>query len=441
MARFQAFFDQSWANAKPQDAILAVVSGVLQSPRFIFRVERKAEGDDASQPGSLDHWDLAAKLAFFLWNSIPDRELFAAAATCDQVLAGAHQCKLDSPQEIAEQARRMLADPRAKPAVLKFHQQWLEIENIQDKIPARRAYGPLFGVPTTEGDDTTDDATWPTIVQALHLSWEKEAELFITKNIFDGNGKLSTLMSDHHGFFSEASKPIFGDGAKVIPGQSVQVKGVAGVLKKAEDLTLQAAEFPPTERAGVLTLPAVLAMQSHPVHPASVLRGVFINKRFLCREFGQPPAEAFGQEPSDSINAESTNRQRVSKITGPAPCASCHQSIDPPGFAFEHYDSVGQYRTMDNGVAVDAVGDMVIDGQSIQFKNGVELANALSMSSDVRECYARQWASYAVGTKLMADDPGLTPIVESFQQNDNIRDLLVTIASSGLFRKKKGSDQ
>jgi len=441
--RLRDFFDGSWSSAEPLEAVIAVVSGILQSPSFIYRIETTSRDANASETVSLNHWELAAKLSYFLWDSIPDRELFAAAASCDNAheTAVPGACQLDSRQEVALQAKRMLADPRARTTVLKFHKQWLEIEEIRNVLPARRAYGPLFGILANEGDNTMDDATWPSIVQALHLSWEKEAELFIEKNIFDGSGKLSVLLSDNHGYFSAITAPIYGDGVKVLPGERIKVPGLEGVLKGAENLELQPAEFPKEERAGVLTLPAILAVQSHPVHPASILRGVFINKRLLCRSFGQPPAEAFGKEPSDSVAAESTNRNRVSAITSPSPCSSCHTFIDPPGFAFENYDSVGRYRKDDNGFSVDATGEMVIDGKTVSFSNGVELAIALSRSTEVRDCYVRQWASYAVGSKLSADDPGLLQIKESFNANDNILDLLVNIASSGLFRSKKGGDE
>ena len=185
-------------------------------------------------------------------------------------------------------------------------------------------------------------------------------------------------------------------------------------------------------------MPAVLALKSHAGHPSPVHRGKFILERFACQNTGQPPASAFGQEPPDSVTVKGTNRERMHALTSPASCAGCHTTLNPPGFAFENYDSLGQWRDSDNGKPVDAKATVRLDdGELFEVKNGAELARKLAKSRQARNCYTLRWLRYATGVRLKADAEGVKALQERFFKNDNVQELLVAIVTSDLFRYRR----
>ena len=119
-------------------------------------------------------------------------------------------------------------------------------------------------------------------------------------------------------------------------------------------------------------------------------------------------------------------------------CAGCHDSINPPGFAFEHYDALGQWRAEDNGAPVDASGEVTLwGGEVLRFDDGVDLAHQLAESDQVRDCYALRWARYATGVQLEAANPAVAALQTAFRANDDVRDLLVAIVTSDLFRMRR----
>ena len=150
------------------------------------------------------------------------------------------------------------------------------------------------------------------------------------------------------------------------------------------------------------------------------------------------PPDAEAGAPPDITEAESTNRARTEASTSPANCAVCHDTINPPGFAFEHYDSLGRYRTTDNGEPVVASGSFTLQGgETFTFDSGVALARQLAQSHQVRACYAKHWTQYAIGLELDRDNLDLVDIQERFVENDNVQDLLVSIVTSDLFRFRR----
>ena len=156
--------------------------------------------------------------------------------------------------------------------------------------------------------------------------------------------------------------------------------------------------------------------------------------------FGQPPADAFGQEPPDRIEVFETNRERVESITSPDKCSACHEQIDPPGFAFENYDSIGRFRSVDNGASIDSSGELKMpNGDVLTFSTGIELAHLLSTHPVVQECYTQQLLNYAAGAIVPSSD-AVQEIKDSFKNNDNILELIVTIVSSGIFRTRRGTE-
>ncbi len=429
--RLEAFWRANAAAGPLDEAVALTVAGILQTPTFHFRIEpRESAGDAAAAP--LGRWELASRLSYFLWDSMPDEALFAAAEASG----------LDTRAGIEAQARRMLDDPRARPAVVRFHHQWLGTDDVLLVAPARRAFGPLFGLEPRLATARDDDVEWPAVMGPVRHSMRLETELFVERTVFDGAGTFTALMTDHHGYMSDVTAPIYGAGAQRAGGPEVTrtIDLVVASIGRRKPLTLYPASFPPEERAGVLTLPSVLALGAYAVQPGPIPRGVRVLERLACMHLGTPVQGAETALPPDTLTAESTNRERTAAATRPGTCDTCHRTINPPGFAFEHYDAIGRWRSHDNGRPVDASGSLTLaGGERIAFADGVDFARQLAASRRARDCYVLHWTRYALGKRLDAAAPGLDALQAGFRADDSIEELLVSIAGSDLFRRRSGA--
>ncbi len=424
--RLETFWTTSQNDASLEQAIALTVSAVLQSPAFLYKIEQ----GDLSQDGAaiaLSDWEMASRLSYFLWDSMPDAELFGAANV------GA----LSTVDGIASQTIRMLEDPKARAAVISFHHQLLGTDEVRRVAPARRAHAELFDLSPTLSFDQDCDPEWPGILGPIRASLEAETNLFVERTLFDGAGSLTALLTDNHGYMSDATAVIYGDDITEMNGPEVNYIYEMVQLSQgtANTLSLYPVEFPATERAGLLTLPSVLAVGAYAVHPAPILRGKRLLERLACQHLGTPPPGAEALVPPDTDEAEGTNRARTEAATSPQTCAVCHSQLNPPGFAFEHYDALGRYREEDNGEAVDASGSFILEsGETFSFSDGVELAYQMAGSPQVQDCYVSRWASYAVGYQLEDGQATLTSLQDDFRESDNVLDLLVAITTSDLFR-------
>ena len=422
--RIEAFWRINLAAHPFDEAVALTVAGILQSPAFHFRLER---GDTAGS-GPTD-WELATRLSYFLWDSMPDDELFAAAA------AG----ELSSREQVERQARRMLEDSKARPAVVHFHNQWLGTDDVLRIAPARRAFGPRFGIEPELETARDDDVEWPTVLGPVRHSLKLETELFVEQTIFDGDGTFTALLTDHRGYLSDATAPIHGAGVTRLtdrPEVVRQIEFVAASIGRKEPLTLYPAEFPADQRAGVLTHPSVLAVGAYAVQPGPIPRGVHVLERIACMELGTPVQGAETALPPDSLAVESTNRERTAAATARPTCVSCHRRINPPGFAFEHYDALGAWRSHDNGQPVDASGSLTLPGgETFTFADAIDFVQQLAASDRVRDCYALHWTRYALGDRIDAATRELRSIRHGFREHDSIEELLVSITGSDLFRR------
>ncbi len=423
--RIEAFWQAQIATEPIDEAVALTVAGILQAPAFHFKLEPGAT--DATK---LDPWQLSTRLSYFLWDSMPDEELFRAAG------AG----ELRTAEGVKRQARRMLDDPKARPAVVHFHHQWLGTNQVLLIAPARRAFGPRFGISRTLRNARDDDTKWPAIMGPIRHSMRLETELFVEEAIFDRAGTFTELMTGNHGYMSRNTSPIYGATTAPDEGRTAvtrQIEYVSVSVGRKKALTLDPVVLDPTKRAGVLTLPSVLAIGAYAVQPGPIPRGVRILERVACMEMGDPIEGVESALPPDALGVESTNRQRTSAATKPSECSSCHRRINPAGFAFEHYDAMGAWRAEDNGQPVDASGSLRLPGaEELTFADGVEFAHELAASRRVRDCYALHWTRYALGSHLDRNTPGLEPIQERFRENDSVKRLLVDIATSDLFRTR-----
>lgn len=430
--RLMAFHDANVAAYGLQDGVTLTVQGILQSPAFLYLLP----ADQAPERGApLDDWQMASRLSYLLWDSMPDAALFEAAS----------KGKLGTRAQVRGQAERMLQDPRARQMVVHFHSQWLELDQVYTALPDLDTYAAAYFPQALERTDEglqDQEEIWSGALIGVRRGMVLEAERFIEHSVFDGVGTLNDLYTSTHGFVTqvalEADEPLL----STADVYGIQERHSRTYQEEMDDgnlgflLTLQAVRFPADQRAGVLTLGAVLTAQSHPVHPAPVLRGKLVLERMLCTDLGQPPDSAAGQAPADTLDAEATNRERVATVTEVTGCVGCHQTLNPPGFALEHYDSMGGWRDTDNGVPVDASGSFTIGDERFEFQDAVGLGHALGGSRVAHDCYVEHWTRYALGrTDTAADSEALRALQERFHQDGgHIPGLLVELASSDLMR-------
>jgi hypothetical protein len=393
LARAQQLFDTartSWGFAK---AVELSVRAVLKTPQFLYRLEVGAP--DPETPGSLrltDH-ELASRLSYLFWDSIPDAELTRAASSGE----------LSTEAGIERQALRMLDDPRTRAAMSTFHGQWLRFEKMRDLKKSGADY-PKFR-------DATASALRASAEQYVsYLFWER--------------GDFQSLFTDTKAFVNDELSWIYGVAA---PGSSA--------------LTL--VDVDRTQRAGILTLAGLLAGFAHETSDAPVLRGVFVLDRLLCDSPPPPPKGVPPLQTESDAGGPMTTREIVEKTHVKAECVACHDAIDGIGFGFGHYDAVGAYRTHERGLVVNAKseirGTLDADGS---FEGAVELAQRLARSKQAQACVAQQLLRYSLGlSKTEVDACALSSTVQRFSSSGlKFRELLLGYVTSAAFRRRQVID-
>lgn len=376
--QFHAFFEAPPGDADFAAGVEVTLQLMLQSPQFLYRIEVHDAG--AGAPGGLaplEPYQVASRLSYFLWSSMPDADLIAAAA------AG----QLGTPAQIEAQARRMLDDPRAERAFLHFFRQWSDMEKID--------------LVTKLAEDNLDEST--------RSAMREEFERFVREILFYGEGSFGDLLKSNKSFLNDRLAELY---------------GVAG---PGPDMWAEV-ELDPAQRAGLFTQTAFLAGHGHPLNPSPVKRGNYMLQNLLCTSVGSPPpiAEAMGTpQPTPGM----TNREVYDQLTGGKDCIGCHSILNPVGFAFEHYDTMGRFRAEDQGKPVDASGSF----GEMTYADAVEFMQDLSEDINVQSCFTRKWLVYGLGgTQLLPDM--LTETADAFAAAEfNLRELQVAIATHPRF--------
>jgi len=384
------FFNNSRAAYGFNTAVSMVVQGLLQSPQFLYRPE--LGGTAKSGSAVLTGHELASRLSYFFWDTMPDEELIDAAGSG----------KLDSAAGVEMQARRLLDDPRARPAVAAFHRQWLRF----DKMDSMQKSASMF-------------PTWNAqVADSLRSSVSK----FVEHVFWEMDGSLPTLLTDSGAYVNDDIASIYG----------VAKPGSANLVWSKTDAS---------RRSGILTQAGLLAGFAHETADSPVLRGVFVMDRFFCTPPPPPPPGVTGsvtdETPAGAMPM--TTRDRFAMTHESGTCATCHHSIDGFGFGFSHYDAVGGWRETENGVAVNAKGWIANTRDANgDFDGAVELGKRMSASSQVSECVSAQWFRYALG--LSADDADactVAQISEALKDNQgDLREVLIATVSSDAFRHR-----
>ncbi|MCA9705643.1 MAG: DUF1592 domain-containing protein [Myxococcales bacterium] len=390
ITRLMEVYSTARAEGTFEDGIRVALQGVLQSPWFLYHVEL---GDleaevTAGEPTPLSGHELASRLSYFLWDTMPDQALFDAAA------AG----ELDTDEGIEAQVERMLADPKAQEAVALFHTQWLAVDELE----------------TLEKSSTV----YPDFDPALAQAMKEDTESFTNWVIFEGDARLETLLT---GAFTLSEDPA--------------LLALYGVSLPAGHVSGERIPLPAGERAGLLTQPAVMARHAHADQTSPVHRGKLVRENFLCQPLPAPPPDVDNVPPDPDPN--STTRERFEEHEENPACAPCHKLIDGLGFGFENYDAVGAFRSMEGDLPVDASGE-VVNTEDINgaFDGAVELAGKLAVASETADCMAKQWFRFSLGrmdTDL--DSCTMESLSTAFEESDqDVHSLIRQIVLSHAFR-------
>lgn len=335
------------ATAEGDDVITGIklaLRGVLVSPHFVFRVE--VDPDPRSlKPRALNGFELASRLSYFAWSSMPDDELLDAAE------AG----KLSTPEQILAHLDRMLADPRAAAFTENFAGQWLFTRALGDHAP--------------------DYNTYPTYDAQLEASMRAETQRYFRAFLEEDTPMDQFLLADFT-FVNDRLAKHYGLPLPNSPTELVKVS-LAG-----------------TPRRGLLTQGSVLTVTSHPRRTSPVKRGKWLLDQLLCAPPPAPPPNVEGLPEEMGQTTGLSIRQQLEKHRENEYCASCHDSIDPLGFGLEHFDGIGAFRMKEGAHDIDASG-VLPDGQ--QFYGAGELATILSQDPRVYRCMVEKLYTYALG--------------------------------------------
>lgn len=387
---FLGFFDQQLAEAGFAVALPLTLQAIVQAPQFLYFFEfGGAPVDGASGVVALTGHELAARLSYFLWDTTPDAALLAAAA------AG----ELDTAEGVRAAAERMLADPRAREAMVNFHRQWLDFDAIETIDPDPEAY--------------------PGYAPELKDSLRGELERFVAWVLFEGPGTFEALLMS--------------------PRAEVDA-GLAGLYAVEGPADGWAVAELDARRAGILTRAGFLAGTSHAIHPSPVQRGIFVLSRLLCAPPAPPPPEVSTELPEETGETPTTNRERYAEHTARTECAGCHRTIDGIGFGLEHFDALGRWRAQDGGQPVDARGELVGTDVDGPFDGAIELSARLAGSAQARGCVVTQVFRYALGRSTEAADRCQTARLRAEFEDvrGDMRALLLAVVTSDAFRHRRG---
>jgi len=370
-------------------AIRALLARVLTAPEFLFRVET-ATAEDAS-PQRLSDWEIANRLSYFLWSSLPDEPLRRAAA------AG----QLQNSQHIIRQTRRMLRDPKAKRLAAEFFAQW-------------------FGFYQFDRYRGVDEQRFPDFTDEVRTAMHQQAVAFF-EHIVREDRPVSEILSADYGFLDSRLARFYGSHAP------------------AEDVPMQKVALENTHRGGLLGLGAVLTVTSAPRRTSPVKRGDWILRRVLGTPVPPPPADA-GSIAADEVNAEGlTIRQQLAVHRRQASCNNCHARIDPLGFALEHFDAVGRWRDRyQNGAPIDASGE-TRDGTTISGADG--LRDYLAKQQDqFRRNLCTKLVGYALGRReSIADVQLIDNMSAALAEDERLSSAIETLVVSRQFRYRRGA--
>jgi mono/diheme cytochrome c family protein len=369
-----------------ETGIQLALQAILVSPHFLFRIEQDPALNSPDQIRVLNEWELATRLSYFLWSSMPDDQLFALAE------------KGELRRNLEAQILRMLQDPRSSALVENFAGQWLQTRNLKSLSP--------------------DPKQFPAFDEPLRSAMQKETELFFAA-LLKEDRPVHDLIDADFTFVNERLARHYG--LADVRGQEFRRVSLAG-----------------TQRGGILTHASVLTVTSNPTRTSPVKRGKWILENLLGTP-PPPPAPDAGELQEDKDGNQTLSlRQKMELHRVNPSCATCHQRMDPLGFAFENFDAIGAWRTHDGKFPIDSSGTLP-GGQT--FKGPNELKDLLKKQKEqFARCLSEKMLTYALGRGLeFYDKCAVDRIVEALNKNDHRFTVLVhEVVKSDPFQKRRG---
>jgi hypothetical protein len=346
------FYDMS-RNAEDgnfESGIQTALTWLLVDPKFLYRFEKEPEHLAAGEVYQISDFELASRLSFFLWSSIPDAQLLGLAA----------EGKLSERDVLAREVERMLADPRADALVENFVGQWLQLRKLEEAAPQDTAFDP-----------------------ALREAMRQET-LYLFQSLVLEDRNLLTLLDSDYTYLNERLATHYG------------IEGVWGGYMRRVELP---ADSP---RRGLLGHGSILTATSAPDRTSPVIRGAWIVENILGAHVPSPPGQ--------NVQAD-TLRQRLETHRSDPACAACHKIMDPIGFALENFDAVGRWRSLDNGLPIDTVSEMT-DGTYVDGPATLRAA-LLARPEAFMASISERLLTYALGRELEHyDGPAVRRIVQ-----------------------------
>ena len=387
-----AFYTSGRQEGDFDHAIEKALRAVLVSPDFLFRVEYDPKDAGPGTVFRVSDFELASRLSFFLWSSIPD----------DQLLALAEQGKLKDPATLDVQVRRMLADPRSDALVHNFAGQWLSLRNLAVSKP--------------------DPDLFPEYDESLERSFGAETELFFDHLLREDRSALE-LLDANYSFLNQRL------------AEQYRVPNVYG--SQFRQVT-----FTDPNRGGLLGQGSILTVTSYPNRTSVVQRGKWVLETLLGTPPPPPPPDIPDLKPEGKDGRQLTAREQMEQHRTNPVCASCHARMDPIGFAMENFDAVGRWRAKDAGSPIDASG-VLPDGT--KFTGPAELKKALtgSHADEFINTVAEKLLTYALGRGLESyDKPAVRSITrEAARDQYRMLALVTAIVHSTPFQMRRTPDQ
>jgi uncharacterized protein DUF1592/uncharacterized protein DUF1588/uncharacterized protein DUF1587/uncharacterized protein DUF1585/uncharacterized protein DUF1595 len=369
-----------------EHGVQVALEAVLVSPYFLFRIERDPDPTSAAAH-PLGDFELASRLSYFLWSSMPDEELFRAAA----------QHRLRKPEVLEAQVRRMLADGKSSRLVENFAGQWLQLRNLDSIKP--------------------DPKRFPDFDEDLRDGMRQETELFFNSLVHEDRSILD-FIDGKYTFLNARLAKHYG------------IPGVTGP-------EFRRVELDGSERSGILTQASILTVTSYPNRTSPVLRGKFLLENILNSPPPPPPPDA-GVLDESKVNQNGTVREQFEQHRSHPQCAGCHVRMDPLGFGLENYDAIGTWRTNEGKFPVDPSGALP-DGRKFQGAAGLKTI-LRGAKDDFAQCLAEKMLTYALGRGLESyDRPAVREIARKMAGGEyRFSSMILAIAQSAPFQMRRG---
>lgn len=389
-ASLMKFVDMAKADGHTtEQGLQLAIQAMLVSPNFLFRIERDPNPEDPLQAHEVSQVELASRLSYFLWSSMPD----------DELLGLAESGQLRQPGGLRRQIARMLADPRARALASNFVGQWMEIRNLDTVQP--------------------DPKKFPDWNAELREAMMTETTLFF-EHILKEDRSISEFLKSDYTFLNEQLARFYG------------IAGVNGPEFRKVALTTE-------QRGGILSQASVLTVSSYPNRTSPVIRGKYVLGNILGAPPPPPPPDVPNLD-EGAVGTAGSMRQQLEKHRSDAVCASCHARMDPLGFGLENYDAIGRWRTMDGSFPVDSSGTLP-DGRT--FSGPAEMrAILIAQMPQFSRTLIEKMMTYALGRGLRSyDRQTVDTINRNLAAGDyRLQRLIQQIVESLPFQSRRGED-